>query len=105
MIDQFCQVKERELQDKIDALASQNTVLRGQIDNANQTAQIQGYIGSLIAPLQKEVSEIKASQPNTVPVQWPNLTAVNTTPYVNGGIYAGYGYGFGNGWNSGSYWG
>lgn len=105
MIDQFCQVKERELQDKIDALASQNTVLRGQIDNANQTAQIQGYIGSLIAPLQKEVSEIKASQPNTVPVQWPNLTAVNTTPYVNGGIYAGYGYGYGNGWNNGSYWG
>lgn len=99
MIDQFCQVKERELQDKIDALASQNTVLRGQIDNAAQTAQIQAYVGSLIAPLQKEVTEIRACQPNTVPVQWPNLTAVNNTPYA-GTMYTGFGYG----WNNGSYW-
>ena len=99
MIDQFCQVKERELQDKIDTLAAQNTSLRGQIDNANQTAQIQAYVGSLIAPLQKEVTEIRACQPNTVPVQWPNLTAVNNTPYA-GTMYTGFGYG----WNNGSYW-
>lgn len=96
MNDGFCAIKERELQGKIDTLTAQNTVLRSQIDNANQTAQI----AALLAPIKSEVDSIKASQPNTVPVQWPNLIAVNSTPYT-GGFY-GYGYGYGNG---GSYWG
>lgn len=89
MNDQFCAAKERDMQEKIDTLLAQNSTLRGQIDNANQTAAITGYVNSLIAPLQKEVSEIAAKQPNTVPVQWPNLAAVNTTPYVSGGFYQG----------------
>lgn len=96
MNDGFCAIKERELQSKIDTQAEIITQLRGQIDNANQTAQI----ASMLAPIKSEVDLIKASQPNTVPVQWPNLVAVNNTPY-SGGFY-GYGYGYGNG---GSYWG
>lgn len=96
MNDGFCAIKERELQGKIDAQAEIITQLRGQIDNANQTAQI----AAMLAPIKSEVDLIKASQPNTVPVQWPNLVAVNNTPY-SGGFY-GYGYGYGNG---GSYWG
>ena len=95
MNDGFCAIKERELQSKIDSLTAQNTVLRTQIDNAAQTAQIAG----LLAPIKSEVDSIKASQPNTVPVQWPNLVAVNNTPY---GGFNPYGYGFGN---AGSYWG
>lgn len=95
MNDGFCAIKERELQSKIDYLTAQNTVLRSQIDNASQTAQI----AALLAPIKSEVDSIKASQPNTVPVQWPNLVAMNNTPYS--GFY-GYGYGYGNG---GSYWG
>lgn len=94
MNDGFCAIKERELQSKIDSLTAQNTALRGQIDNAAQTAQI----AAMLAPIQSEVNAIKAAQPNTVPVQWPNLTAVSNTPYY-GGFY-GYGYG-----NNGSYWG
>lgn len=93
MNDGFCAIKERELQSKIDSLTAQNTVLRSQIDNASQTAQI----AALLAPIKSEVDSIKASQPNTVPVQWPNLVAVNNTPYSGF-----YGYGYGNG---GSYWG
>lgn len=97
MNDGFCQIKERELQSKIDTLAAQNTTLRGQIDNAAQTAQI----AAMLAPIQSEVNAIKASQPNTVPIQWPNLTAVNNTPYMGFyGNFNGWGYG-----NSGSYWG
>ena len=96
MNDGFCAIKERELQSKIDTQADIITQLRGQIDNANQTAQI----AAMLAPIKSEVDSIKASQPNTVPVQWPNLVAVNNTPY-SGGFY-GYGYGYGNG---GSYWG
>ena len=89
MNDQFCALKEREMQAKINTQADVITQLRGQIDNAQQTAQITGYVNSLIAPLQAKVTEIADKQPNTVPVQWPNLTAVNNTPYM------GYGYGFG----------
>ena len=86
MNDGFCAIKERELQDKIDSLAAQNTVLRGQIDNANQTAAITGYVNSLIAPLQSKVDTIASKQLPTVPVVYPNITAVNTTPF--------YGYGY-----------
>lgn len=100
MTDGFCAIKERELQDKIDALTATNTTLRGQIDNANQTATINAYVASLVTPIQNEVASIKASMPNTVPVQWPNLTAVNTTPYVSGGYYMNGGYG----WNGNGYW-
>ena len=43
-----------------------------------------------------KIDAIAAKQPNTVPVQWPNLVAANATPYVGG-----YGYGFGNGFGNG----
>lgn len=97
---EFCALKERELQNKIDTLTAANTNLKGQIDNASQTAQITGYINSVIAPIQKEVSEIRAAQPQTISVQWPNVTAVNTTPNLGLGYY---GFGYGN-WNNGSIW-
>ena len=89
MNDQFCALKERELQNKIDTLTANNALLKSQIDNAQQTAAITGYINSVIAPIQAKVTEIADKQPNTVPVQWPNLTAVNNTPY--GGGYYGFG--------------
>lgn len=91
MNDQFCALKERELQSKIDTQADIITQLRGQIDNANQTAAITNYVNALVAPLQKSVTEIADKMPSTVPVQYPNLVAVNNTPY-NGGFY---GNGFG----------
>lgn len=94
MIQSFCDVKEREMQSKIDTQADIITQLRNAADNANQTNQIIGYVNSVVAPLQKSVTEIENKIPNTVPVQWPQLTAVNTTPYVSGGFYPnGYGYG------------
>jgi len=95
MIHSFCDVKEREMQEKINTQSDIITQLRGQIDNANQTAAITGYVNSLVSPLVRDVDDIKCKLPNTVPVQWPNLTAVNTTPYVSGGFY-GQNW---NGWN------
>lgn len=97
MTKEFCDVKEREMQEKINTQSDIITQLRGQIDNANQTAAITGYVNSLVSPLVRDVDDIKCKLPNTVAVQWPNLTAVNTTPYVSGGFY-------GQGWN-GSFWG
>lgn len=93
MNDQFCALKERELQDKINAQADTITQLRGQIDNANQTSQILAYVNGAITPLQNKVNEIAAKQLPTVPVQYPQLTAVNTTSYTGGMLY---GNGFGN---------
>ena len=99
MNDQFCALKERELQNKIDSLTAANTTLKSQIDNAQQTAAV----AAMLAPIQKEVSEIKAAQPNTVPVEWPQLSVVNTTPYM-GGIYSGYPYSGYPFYGTGSIW-
>lgn len=98
--EKFCDLEKRELQDKINTLTANNALLRSQIDNANQTAAITNYVNSLVTPIAKDVDDIRCKMPQTVPVTWPNLTAVNTTPYVSGGFYGGfngfYGNGFGN---------
>lgn len=93
-ISEFCAARERDMQDKINTQSDIITQLRGQLDNDRQTAQFQ----AMLAPIQAQVNTIASKQVNTVPVQWPALTAVNTTPYVNGGFY-GNGFGWGNGVN------
>ena len=94
--DKFCDLEKRELQNKIDTLIADNALLRSNANNAAQTA----FINEKFNTVATELSAIKASQPNTVPVQWPQLTAVNTTPYVSGGFYGGWN-GFGNGFFNG----
>lgn len=85
--------KDRE----IDALQTENTTLKSQNFMAGMMAQSLAPINAALASLGKEVDDIKCKQPQTVPVQWPQLTAVNTTPYVSGGFYGGgFGNGFGN---------
>lgn len=86
--DKFCDLEKRELQDKINALTADNALLRANADNAAQTA----FINEKFNTVQNELTAIKASQPNTVPVQWPQLTAVNTTPYM-GNYYGNFGWG------------
>ena len=88
--DKFCDLEKRELQDKISALTADNALLRSNADNAAQTA----FINEKFNTVATELAAIKASQPNTVPVQWPQLTAVNTTPYM-GNFYGGF-----NGWGN-----
>ena len=88
--DKFCDLEKRELQNKIDSLVADNALLRSNANNDKQTT----LINSRFNEIENQLVSIKASQPNTVPVQWPNLTAVNTTPYVNGGFYGSFGNGF-----------
>lgn len=90
--DKFCDLEKRELQGKIDTLTADNALLRSNANNAAQTA----FINEKFNKVATELAAIKASQPNTVPVQWPQLTAVNTTPYVNGGFYGGFNGFWGN---------
>lgn len=89
--DKFCDLEKRELQNKIDSLTADNALLRSNINNDRQTA----ILNEKFNDVQNQLTAIKSSQPNTVPVQWPQLTAVNTTPSV---------YGWNNGWGSNSFW-
>ena len=101
MIDQFCQAEKREMQQTITRQGDIITQLRNEADNARQTAQF----GAMLAPIAQEVNDIKCKLPNTVPVTYPNIQAVNNTPYM-GGFFGGFnGYGYGPGWGNGSYWG
>ena len=89
------------LDNKIDALESSRkdreitalTAKVAQLESQNFTT---GVLGSAVAPinaalasLAKEVDDIKCKQPATVSVPFPNLAAVNMTPYVSGGYYQG----------------
>lgn len=89
------------IDNKIDALESSRkdreitalTAKVAQLESQNFTT---GVLGSAVAPinaalasLAKEVDDIKCKQPATVSVPFPNLAAVNMTPYVSGGYYQG----------------
>lgn len=96
MTKEFCDLKERELQNKINTQGDIITQLRNQISNDHQTLQF----NSAFHALDDKIDSIAAKQPNTVPVQWPNLVAANATPYIGGGFNP-WGYGAGGT----SYWG
>ena len=89
MDNQFCAMKERELQSKIDTQGDLITQLRGQISNDKQTEAFTAAFNQL----NDKINTIANRQPNTIPVQWPNVQAVNTTPWM------------GNYWGGQSYWG
>lgn len=96
---EFCDLKERELQDKIVSLTAANATLKSQIDNAAQTAAIESYVAALVNPVISDVREIKAAQPATVTVQYPQLTVVPATSVYGNGSF-NFGVPYGNGyWN------
>ena len=99
MVKEFCDAKERDMQAEINRQGEIITQLRNEADNARQT----NAIAAMLSPIAKEVDDVKCKLPSTVSVQYPNLVAVNATPYVAGGFYQG-GYGsnyYGPGWGFG----
>ena len=102
------------LDNKIDALESSRkdreiTSLTAQVAKLESQNFTAGVVQQAVAPvnaalnaLAREVDDIKCKQPSTVSVQYPNLVAVNATPYVSGGFYQG---GYGNGTYYGPGWG
>ena len=81
---EFCDLKERELQNKINTQGDIITQVRGQISNDKQTEAFNAAFNSL----NEKINILAAKQPNTVPVQYPNIVAANATPYVgNYGFY------------------
>ena len=93
------------MQSKIDTQADIIGQLRSEADNARQTNQI----AAMLAPLQRDIDDIKCKQPNTVSIPYPQLSVVNTTPNFGGNFgFGGWGNGFngfGYGFPGGSYWG
>lgn len=85
IVDKFCDLEKRELQNRITTQGDIITQLRNQISNDHQTLQFNAAFHAL----DDKIDAIAAKQPNTVPVTWPNLVAANATPYVGG-----YNYGF-----------
>lgn len=92
--DKFCDLEKREMQSKIDSLREERSTLLSNISNAQQTAAIQQYVANIVAPIAADVNAIKAAQPPTVSVPYPQLTAVPTVyaaglyPYNNQGLWA-----------------
>lgn len=98
------------LDNKIDALESSRkdreiTALTAQVAKLESQNFTAGIVQQAVAPLNaaingiaREVDDIKCSMPQTIPVQWPQIQAVNMTPYA--GNYYGGGF-YGNGWNNG----
>lgn len=71
---EFCDLKERELQNKIDSLTADNALLRSNANNAMQAA----FINEKFANIQSELAAIKASQPATITLPNNSWTAVPT---------------------------
>lgn len=107
ILGKLSEMQTQTLQDKLDAAREKNTQLAGEISQLNQNQYIAGVVGQNMAPiaaqvagLAKELDDVKCKLPSTATVQYPNLVAVNATPYVSGGIYPngmfGGGYNYGN---------
>lgn len=88
---EFCDLKEREMQEKINTQGDIITQLRGQISNDKQTEAF----NAAMRALDDKIDAIAAKQPNTVPVVYPNVSAVNNTP---SGSNCGCGCGNNNNW-------
>ena len=94
--DKFCDLEKRELQNKINMQGDVITQLRNQLSNDAQTLQFNAAFHAL----DDKIDAIAAKQPNTVPVQWPNIVAANATPYLGQSYYPGF-YGNYGGWGAG----
>lgn len=83
--------KDRE----ITALTAEVATLKSQNFTTGVVQQAVAPILGQLAGIQNEVDDIKNKMPNTIAVTYPNVTAVNNTPYM-GGWNGFYGNGFGN---------
>lgn len=100
--DKFCELEKRELQNRIDALREANTTLKGQIDNAAQTQQIQGFVAASVQPvatavagLQSDVDKIKCKLPETATIPYSPVVGIPSCVAYNAGLYGNFGFPFG----------
>jgi hypothetical protein len=100
IVDKFCDLEKRELQNRINAQGDIITQLRNQISNDEQTLKF----NAAFHVIDDKIDAIAAKQPNTISIPYPQLSVVNNTPNV--GNWPGFNpWGYGYGFNGGSYWG
>lgn len=92
--EKFCEIAQRDLQNKIDSLQATNTQLQNQISNANQTAIFNQMISNATAPiatavnnLQTDLTAVKGQLPSTLVVPNNQYTAVPSIYLYGSGIY------------------
>ena len=78
--------KDRELNAKDAEIAT----LKSQNFTVGVVQQAVAPLNAQLAGLAKEVDDIKCKLPNTINVEYPQVSVVNTTPYM-GGYYPAYG--------------
>lgn len=71
---EFCDLKEREMQNKIDTQASIIADLNNQLSDAN----VINKVAAMIAPVQNELNAIRSAQPATITLPNNSWTAVPT---------------------------
>ena len=98
------------LDNKIDALESNRkdreiTALTAKVAELESQKFTTGIVQQAVAPvvgqlsnIQNEIDDIKCKMPETISVTYPNVTAVNNTPYMGNFYGNGFGFygGFGN---------
>lgn len=84
---EFCDLKERELQNKIDSLTADNALLRSNMNTQAQTAQF----AAMLAPINAELASIRAHQPQTITLPYNQYSVVPTwAATVGADIFASY---------------
>ena len=79
--------KDRE----ITALTAEVATLKSQNFTAGVIQQALAPVNAALAGLNKEVDDIKCKLPNTINVEYPQVSVVNTTPYMGGYYPGGFG--------------
>ncbi len=77
----------RELQNKIDALREENSAFKSSAMTSQIVGQALAPVNNALAGLQKEVSEIKCAQPNTVTVPYQPFVTVPNCVAAQYGMY------------------
>ena len=78
----------RELQNKIDSLREENSTFKSSAMTSQIVGQALAPVNTVLAGLQKEVCEIKNSQPNTVTVPYQPFVTVPNCVAAQYGLYA-----------------
>ncbi len=78
----------RELQNKIDSLREENSTFKSSAMTSQIVGQALAPVNAVLAGLQKEVCEIKNSQPNTVTVPYQPFVTVPNCVAAQYGLYA-----------------
>lgn len=69
---QFCDLRDRELQNKIDSLTADNALLRSNLNNTVQTQQF----AAMLSPIQAQLNAIQSKQPQTITLPFSQYAVV-----------------------------